>query len=124
MKTVDILTEGRNRVAHAWTKGDYVAKNGAVCMLGGIGYRDDGETLKRGPKRAAEYLVSACIQVNGAGSLREDGYLVGGNMSGNPYQDGYLDIANWQDAPNRKKAEVLEVYDVAIKNAKRRHING
>lgn len=101
MKTVDILIEARALIVAGWTRGvlhnNYGGKD-RFCSLGALD--------------AVGYSNGVPI-VNAERYLRR---VVGGN-------DG-VRIAEWNDDKKTSKKDVLLAFDRAIKNARRRHING
>ncbi len=117
MKTVDVLIKAREYIASGWRRGAYcdwgeAGENGCCyCALGAIGMAQPGiypsprlhdGTVRRYPEstRAYEYLMRVV------------------------YTEHRVGVSLWNDAPGRTVGEVLAAFDQAIKNAKRRHING
>ncbi len=107
MKTVDILIKAREYILSGWRQHAYCntgEKKTCFCALGAIGMATPGLYPNRldsvhypEETKAAQYL----------------GRVVGLNG-----------IASWNDEPGRTVGDIVTAFDLAIKNAKRRHING
>jgi len=99
MKTVDVLRKAKNLIKrYGWVQGRMGSKDVGFCTLGALNGVSPMPTLL-GAHRAREYLKAA-IAIN------------------------YTPIHEWNDRKTTSKGLVLSVFDKAIKNAKRRHING
>src|SRR4051812_6916470 len=112
MKTVDVLIKARELVMTGWTQNRYCSTGKTCfCALGAIGMvcpgtypgvdaaeDKDGKSNYPEGTLAAKYLAAA---------------LPVGNFG----------VASWNDAPGRTVGEVVQVFNRAIANARRRHLH-
>lgn len=94
--TYDFLVDARRMIARGWCQGVTKDCFGRVCALGAM-WNTEGLPLVA--QKAEKYLRAAL-----------------------PFT--YTHVARFNDSPCTQKSDVLALYDVAIANAKRRHING
>lgn len=110
MKTVDVLIGARALIKNNWTQSSfYRSDSKCFCALGALRAAGHPEmhrewAAQHGPytrpmQNAHRYILAV---------LRGDGYASG--------------LINYNDT--RSHEEVLHLFDLAIKRARRRHING
>jgi hypothetical protein len=95
---VEVLTEARALLARrgGWGKGDYEPKPGVYCLLGAVNFVETGQS-NRSSYIAYRYLRAAGVDFGDA---------------------RWIGLDDWNDAPARRKREVLKLYDRAIELAK------
>ena len=105
MKTVDILVRARRYLKrHGWRQGMLRGHDGSVCALGALYF---GGGVKSNDTANHRYVANQ--------RKRAIRYLEAVTAPG---------VHGWNDLPGRLKGEVILAFDRAIKNARRRHING
>lgn len=91
-----ILRAARGLIERRWGKGDYQLPNGAVCAFGAINKVAEGD--------AREDAMSGAGAT--AARLLADAYA--------DLHPSHLDLAEFNDEPSTKKADILAVYDAAL----------
>lgn len=124
MNTVDVLVAGRKLIADGWVQGEYISasqRKPKFCSLGSInrvlGETDDAAfnsmSGDRGLRtRVVRYLSHAAAQEG----LADRGH--------NSLHLAQYSIIKVNDEPTRTKMAILSWFDRAIRNARRRHVNG
>ena len=122
MKSVDVLIAARAKVAKHWHQGgmyfDTEDGEGSFCAAGALQYVhgfDGAQTPMRAIKGAIKYINAVLRKITPPG--RRPRAHLGSGIA-------FHSITYWNDSEGRTQQEVLAVFDAAIKNAKRRHING
>lgn len=121
MNTLDVLVNGRKQIATGWVQGHYEMPdddgNPQFCSLGSInrilaGSARSSHGASSLRKKVIRYLSAAAVQEG----LAKIAYV------SIPFAQSLIIRIN--DANGRTKSEVLSWFDRAIRNARRRHING
>lgn len=122
MKSVDVLTAARAKLAKHWHQGSMCLGTedgeGSFCAAGALHYVhgfDGTQTPMRAIRGAIKYIYAV---------LRKITPPLGQRWPALGSGETFRSIACWNDSESRTQQEVLAVFDAAIKNAKRRHING